>query len=65
MMWWALLACTELPTDGPVGRNGDGGAATGIGQEATDLPLIDATGDTFWLADERGKVIFLDMSGFH
>ena len=64
MTYLLLMACTEMPIGSDRDPNDADQVAT-IGEEAVDLPLVDQNGDTFFLADERGKVIFLDMSGFH
>jgi len=64
MTYLFLMACTEMPLESGRAPN-DADVAATIGEEAVDLPLVDQHGATFHLADERGKVIFLDMSGFH
>jgi len=64
MILLAMLAC-QAPTDeAPPGAGAPDGAAE-LGAEAPDVTLIGADGDTFALSDDRGSVIFLDMSGFH
>jgi hypothetical protein len=65
MLMFALFACVPLESGDAGPRGNDAVDAVVIGDRAVDLPLTGADGRDFYLADDRGKVIFLDMSGFH
>jgi len=64
MLVLALFACAPLES-GPEAGSDAAPNAVVVGDSAVDLPLLGADGSDFYLADDRGKVIFLDMSGFH
>ncbi len=63
MLILALFACSPLES----GHGAVDAAPNSVvvGDSAADLPLVGADGSDFYLADDRGKVIFLDMSAFH
>lgn len=63
MVSWMWMACAPMEADAPVERGG-GNDAVEMGLEAPDFTLEGVDGAPITLSHDRGKVIFLDMSGF-